>query len=97
MPRITGIKIHEYHIEADNGFPARDFSGFKFFIGFPMAEEDGYGDMTMEFNISVDDIETMIPGFTLPEVPDLVGVECGVDLAPVKDGKFKLARINIGK
>lgn len=97
MPKIVGVKLHEYHIEANNGFPARDFSGFKFFIGFPMAEEDGYGDMVMEFNIASSEVPTKIPGFSVPEVPHLVGEECSVDLAPVKDGKFKLVRIRFVK
>ena len=95
MPQITGIKIHEYHIEAQNGFPARDFSGYKVFIGFPMADEDGWGNMTMEFNIAAVDIPTKIPGYTPSNISELVGAECSVDLAPVKDGKFKLVRVHV--
>ena len=95
MPKIVGIKIHEYHIEAQNGQPARDFSGYKLFIGFPMADEDGWGDMTMEFNVAATDIAAKIPGYQITDLPDLVGAECSVDLAPVKDGKFKLVRVRI--
>lgn len=98
MPKIVGVKIHEYHIPAEGNSPARDFTGYKIFLAMDMAEEDGYGCTCVSYPISREDFSRKVPGYTESDIPQLVGACCGVDLAPspTGDGKFKLVRLTVG-
>ena len=95
MPKIIGIKIHEYHIPAEGNSPARDFSGYKICVSMEIAPEDGWGEFSAEYRVSKQEFERKIPGFFERDIPSLIGAECGVDLAPDKDGKFKLIRLRV--